>query len=92
MGSARPLDLMDRMRRKLKTKLGKQICSKRKEKVEAVFGQMKQARGIRSFLLKALGKVRAEWELICLTHNVLKLWRHIVGDEWRSVRAYGKCR
>ncbi len=86
------MSVMDRMRRKLKTKLGKQTYSKRKENAEAVFGQIKEARGIRSFLMRALGKVRAEWDLICLTHNVLKLWRHIVGDEWISVRAYGKCR
>jgi len=83
------MSVMDRMRRKLKTKIGKKIYSKRKENVEAVFGQIKDARGSRSFLLRGLAKVRAEWNLICLTHNVLKLWRHIVGDGWRSARAYG---
>lgn len=83
------LSVLDRMCRKLRTKHGKKVYSKRKENVEAVFGQIKEARGIRSFLMRGVAKVRGEWDLICLTHNVLKLWRHIVGDEWRSARAYG---
>jgi len=82
------MGVMDRMRRKLKTKHGKKIYSKRKESVEPVFGQIKEARGIRSFLLRGLEKVQAEWNLICLTHNVLKLWRHIWGDR-RIARAWG---
>jgi transposase len=83
------MSVVDRMRRKLKTKHGKEIYSKRKQSVEPVFGQIKEARGIRSFLLRGLGKVRAEWRLICLTHNILKLWRHIWGDDRRIVRVWG---
>jgi transposase len=65
----------DRMRRKLLTKRGKQKYSRRKEVVEPVFGQIKGSRGFRQFLLRGLQKVRGEWRLICLTHNILKLWR-----------------
>ena len=83
------MSLLDRMCRKLKTKHGKEIYSKRKESVEPVFGQIKEARGIRSFLLRGLAKVKAEWSLICLTHNILKLWRHIWGDDRRVVRVWG---
>ena len=36
---------------------------------------IKSARGIRRFLLRGLEKVSAEWQLICLTHNLLKIWR-----------------
>jgi len=36
---------------------------------------IKSARGIRKFLLRGLEKVSAEWQLICLTHNLLKIWR-----------------
>lgn len=82
------MSVIDRMRRKLKTKLGKKIYSKRKESVEAVFGQIKDARGIRSFLLRGLEKVEAEWALISLTHNILKLWRSTWG-EGRIARAWG---
>jgi transposase len=67
--------IVDRMCRKLKTKEGRKIYSKRKESVEAVFGQIKQARGFRQFLLRGLEKVKAEWRLICLGHNLLKMWR-----------------
>jgi hypothetical protein len=41
--------------------------------VEPVFDQIKQARGLRQFLMRGLAKVRAEWALITLTHNLLKL-------------------
>jgi transposase len=83
------MSVMDRMCRKLKTKHGKELYSKRKESVEPVFGQIKEARGIRSFLLRGLAKVKGEWNLICLTHNILKLWRHIWGDDRRNVRVWG---
>jgi transposase len=66
---------VDRMRRKLKTKVGKAIYAARKAIVEPVFGQIKQARGFRQFLLRGLDKVRGEWSLVCLTHNILKLYR-----------------
>jgi transposase len=65
----------DLMRRKLLTQRGKAIYAKRKTTVEPVFGQIKQARGFRQFLLRGLGKVKGEWSLICTTHNILKLWR-----------------
>jgi transposase len=45
----------------------------RKQTVEPVFGQIKQARGFRQFLLRGLEKVRAEWSLVCTVHNLLKL-------------------
>lgn len=66
---------VDRMRRKLKTKAGKAVYAARKAIVEPVFGQIKQARGFRQFLLRGLDKVRGEWSLVCLTHNILKLYR-----------------
>jgi hypothetical protein len=44
--------------------------------VEPVFGQIKGARGFRRFSLRGLEKVRAEWRLVCLTHNLLKIWRY----------------
>lgn len=45
----------------------------RKQVVEPVFGQIKQARGFRQFLLRGLAKVRSEWAMICTAHNLLKL-------------------
>jgi transposase len=47
----------------------------RKQIVEPVFGQIKQARGFRQFLLRGIEKVKAEWALICTAHNLTKLAR-----------------
>ena len=45
----------------------------RKQVVEPVFGQIKQARGFRQFLLRGLSQVAGEWSLVCSAHNLLKL-------------------
>src|SRR5947209_20340394 len=63
------------MRQKLKTEAGREVYRMRKATVEPVFGQIKEWRGFRRFMLRRLQKVRAEWKLICLTHNLLKLFR-----------------
>lgn len=63
------------MSQKLATTIGAALYARRKATVEPVFGQIKQIRGFRQFLLRGLAKVRGEWTLICLTHNLLKLYR-----------------
>jgi hypothetical protein len=68
------------MRRKLKTKVGKAVYAARKAIVEPVFGQIKHARGFRQFLLRGIGKVRGEWSLVCLTHNILASSAESVGN------------
>jgi transposase len=73
----------ERMARKLRTIRGRNTYSKRKEIVEPVFGQIKQVQGFRQFLLRGFDKVSAEWELICLGHNLLKLFR----SGWKPVTA-----
>src|SRR6266436_4657230 len=45
----------------------------RKQLPEPVFGQIKQARGFRQFLMRGIEKVRAEWAIVCTAHNLLKL-------------------
>ena len=67
--------LMNAMGRKLKRAGRRSRYRLRKQTVEPVFGQIKQARGFRQFLLRGLDKVRAEWALICTAHNLLKLAR-----------------
>ena len=66
---------VDRMSRKLHRKVGAAVYAARKAIVEPVFGQIKQARSFRQFLLRGLAKVQGEWSLICTTHNILKLYR-----------------
>jgi transposase len=63
------------MHQKLTTAQGRATYSRRKVIVEPVFGQIKQALGFRRFSLRGLGKVAAEWGLVCLCHNLLKLYR-----------------
>jgi Transposase DDE domain len=65
----------EKMQHKLRSAAGKALYAARKHIVEPVFGQIKGVRGIRKFLLRGLEKVAAEWNLICLTHNLLKIWR-----------------
>lgn len=69
------LTIKERMGRKLRTVQGRLVYGRRKEVAEPVLGQIKQARGYRQFSLRGLGKVAAEWLVICLTHNLLKLFR-----------------
>ena len=65
----------EKMKQRLKTGAGRTLYKMRKAIVEPVFGQIKAARGIRALLLRGIGKVQAEWKLICATHNLLKLFR-----------------
>lgn len=67
--------LLEQMRHKLKTEVGRNLYRMRKAIVEPVFGQIKEWRGFRRFSFRGLQQVRAEWKLICLTHNLLKLFR-----------------
>jgi Transposase DDE domain/Transposase domain (DUF772) len=70
------LTAKQRMARKLRTKRGRERYARRKAMVEPVFGQIKHGRGFRQFLLRGRKKMRAEWRLVSLTHNLLKLWRY----------------
>ena len=68
------LTVKQKMARKLRTKKGRETYSKRKSIVEPVFGQIKRARGFIQFSLRGLDKMRGEWAIVCLTHNLLKLF------------------
>jgi transposase len=63
------------MAHKLRTDAGKSIYKMRKAIVEPVFGQIKERRGFRRFSVRGMGNVSLEWKLICLTGNILKLFR-----------------
>ena len=68
-------DTRERMRRKLSSKEGRDTYARRKAVVEPVFGQIKEARGFRRFLLRGQKAVQAEWAMVCMGHNLLKLFR-----------------
>jgi len=69
------LPLRERMERKLLTKRGRALYTKRSQTVEPVFGQIKDARGCDRFLRRGKSACDSEWKLLCATHNLLKLWR-----------------
>jgi hypothetical protein len=63
--------------KKVRTATGRALDAARNHIVEPVFGQIKRIRGFRKFLLRGRENVSGEWQLICLTHNLLKIWRHV---------------
>jgi transposase len=73
---ARPSPTRDRMLLKLQSDAGRAVYARRKVIAEPPFGQIQEARGFRRFSLRGLTKVRWEWALVSLTHNLLKLFRH----------------
>jgi transposase len=64
---------VEAMRTKIKAGGHESPYRLRKQLPEPVFGQIKQARGFRQFLLRGFEKVRAEWALVCTAHNLRKL-------------------
>ncbi len=70
-----PAALRQAMQRKLLSGAGRDLYRKRKAIVEPVFGQIKECRGFRRFSLRGLKSVQAEWSIVCLAHNLLKLFR-----------------
>ena len=74
--SAPPATTQERMAAKVRTPAGRALYARRKVIVEPVFGQSKEVRGFRRFLLRGLAKIRGEWRLVCLTHHLLKIWRY----------------
>ena len=71
----KPGSLLAQMRERLKRGGWRSPYRLRKQIVEPVFGQIKQAMGFRQFLLRGLAKVSSEWALVCTAHNLLKLAR-----------------
>lgn len=72
---AETASVREQMWHKLRRPGGLEIYKKRNTTVEPVFAQIKHIRQFRQFALRGLAHVEAEWSLICLTHNVLKLFR-----------------
>ncbi len=64
------------MRERLREEPWRTLYNQRREIVEPVFGQIKETCGLRRFALRGLQKVKAEWQVICLTDNLLKLFRY----------------
>ena len=70
-----PTDPRARMDQRLRSPEGKAVYARRKATVEPIYGQIKECRGFRRFSMRGLAAVSGEWDLVCLTHNLLKLFR-----------------
>ena len=66
------------MREKLRTEKGREIYGKRKTLIEPVFGQMRTVGGFNQFLLRGIDKVRMEWKIGAIAHNLLKITRRVM--------------
>jgi len=73
------------MRHKLPSPEGRALYKQRKAIVEPVFGQLKEVRGFRRLLLRGLSAASGEFNLIALTHNLLKLFR-FAADSFRLMK------
>ncbi len=71
--------VMEEMAAKLLTDEGHAIFSRRSRTVECFFGNIKENRGVREFFCKGLRRVRSEWTLACMGHNLRKLWTNRIG-------------
>jgi transposase len=71
--SFRLLDYRKQARENLTSELGRQLRAARSTEVETVFGHIKHNMGFRRFHLRGLEKVKAEWGLVCIAHNMQKL-------------------
>ena len=63
---------------KLLTKEGYEEYKKRMYTAEPPIGDMKYNSGYRHFLLRGLNKVKGEFNLMCIAHNIKKIWRFII--------------
>ena len=78
-----PADAVRRMEAKLQTEEGKEIYRQRKNPetssgVEPVFGQIKFNLGFERFRLRGSDKAGGEWTLVCLVHNIKKIYARIM--------------
>ena len=69
------------MEAKLQSEEGKEIYRQRKKIVEPVFGQVKFNLGFSRFRLKGLDRAGGEWTLVCLVHNIKKIYAKIMAKE-----------
>jgi transposase len=64
------------MRRVLSSELGQRLYRKRAQTVEPLFGNTKHNNGVYRFHRRGRVKVRTEWRLLMMTHNLGKLHRY----------------
>ena len=72
--SKEPVTGVEYMKRRLKRSEGKKLYAKRKSTIEPVFGVIKHVMGFRQFLLRGIGAVQGEWNLVCIGYNLKRMY------------------
>jgi transposase len=67
------------MKHRLETKAGKALYGLRKQTVEPVFGIIKEVLGFRRFSMRGLEKCNLEWDLVCSSYNLKRLFKLGIG-------------
>lgn len=73
-GPPPPKSVKETMLERVSSPHGKELYAMRGSSVEPVFGQLKDARGMRRFLHRGLQSCAAEWRLFAAAHNLRKAW------------------
>jgi hypothetical protein len=66
--------LAEKMYQKTQTEYGKNKLIQRKHTIEGVFGNLKENLGFRRFRLRGLSSVQGEFNLMCIAHNINKIY------------------
>jgi len=71
-----PATAQERLAAHVRTPEGKAVYARRQVIVEPVCGQSQAAHGFRRCFLRGLPNIRGAGRLVCLTHNLRKIWRY----------------
>ncbi len=71
--SKRLKELREEAARNLRSEKGMLLRAQRSTEVESVFGRIKHNWSFRRFLLRGIEKVKTEWGLLCIAHNLAKM-------------------
>lgn len=71
-----------RMKQKMEKPESRKIYGQRKITVEPVIGNIKQNLGFREFLLRGIANVKIELNLVCIAHNLQKIWKLRAANGW----------
>jgi len=80
----------ERMRAKLKTQSAKERLKSRAMTVEPVFGNLKENLGFRRFRLRGLQQVKAEFNFMCIGHNINLLFNFMKNKKKSTLNAVKK--
>jgi transposase len=78
----------EKMKEKMTTKIAKEMMYTRRTTVETVIGNLKSNMGYNRFRLKGLNKVNGEFKLMCIGHNLNKLYQYAQNNLWDPITGY----